>query len=123
LAPRKGRRRNSCAAHFWNSFGLFESQKLCYALLEKGRNHWRCQKLARRFLADVAALRCCGFAPLAQFGNTLYAWREEIACMWRFTRKQWNHQRIPRQNGSPATPSLRFRNFNNYRFRVNVMCS
>ena len=49
-------------------------------------NQKRCQKLARRFLADVGALRGCGFAPLVQLGNVLHAWREEIACMWRFTR-------------------------------------
>jgi hypothetical protein len=49
-------------------------------------NHKRCQKLARRFLADVGALRGCGLAPLVQLGNVLHAWREEIACTWRFTR-------------------------------------
>ena len=61
-------------------------QRLACLLLEKGQNHKRCQKLIRRFLGDVAALRCCGLAPLVQLGNTLYTWREEIACMGRFTR-------------------------------------
>ena len=61
-------------------------QRLAYLLLEKGRNPARCRKLARRFLRDVAALRCCGLAPLVTLGDTLYAWREEIAAMWRFTR-------------------------------------
>jgi hypothetical protein len=40
-------------------------------LLEKGRNQKRCQKLARRFLRDVASLRCCGLAPLVQLGPAL----------------------------------------------------
>ena len=57
-------------------------QRLCCVLLEEGRN----QKLARLFLRDVASLRCCGLAPLVQLGHTLYTWRDEIACMWRFTR-------------------------------------
>ncbi len=61
-------------------------QRLCYALLEKARNQKRCERLAHRFLRDIAALRCCGLAPLVQLGNTLHAWREEIATMWRFTR-------------------------------------
>ncbi len=61
-------------------------QRLCRVLLEKGCNQKRCHKLARRFLADVQALRCSGFAPLVQLGNTLFPWRKEIACTWRFTR-------------------------------------
>ena len=38
------------------------------------------------FLRDIAALRGCGFAPLVALGHTLFASREEIATMWRFTR-------------------------------------
>ena len=98
-------------------------QRLCYGLLEKGRNHRRCQKLARRFLADVAALRCCGFAPLVQLGNTLHAWREEIACMWRFTRNNGITEGFHTKMEVLQRQAYGFRNFNNYRLRVKVMCS
>lgn len=98
-------------------------QRLCYALLEKGRNHKRCQKLARRFLADVAALRCCGFAPLVQLGNTLFAWREEIACMWRFTRNNGVTEGFHTKMEVLQRQAYGFRNFQNYRLRVKVMCS
>jgi len=56
-------------------------QRLCYSLLEKSCNQRRCQKLARRFLRDIAALRGCELARLVALGNTLHCWREEIACM------------------------------------------
>jgi len=98
-------------------------QRLCYALLEKGRNQKRCQKLARRFLADVATLRCCGFAPLAQLGNTLFAWREEIACMWRFTRNNGITEGFHNKMEVLQRQAYGFRNFQNYRLRVRAMCS
>jgi len=98
-------------------------QRLCYALLEKSCNQKRCQKLARRFLADIAALRCCGFAPLAQLGNTLYSWREEIACMWRFTRNNGITEGFHTKMEVLQRQAYGFRNFQNYRLRVKVMCS
>jgi transposase len=64
---------------------LFKQRLYCL-LLEKAQNQKRCRRLAHRFLRQVAALRCGGFAPLAQLGNTPYSWRQEIAAMWRFSR-------------------------------------
>ena len=98
-------------------------QGLCYRLLEKGRNHKRCQKLARRFLGDVAALRCCGLAPLATLGDTLFTWREEIACMWRFTRNNGITEGFHTKMEVLQRQAYGFRNFQNYRLRVKVMCS
>ncbi len=42
--------------------------------------------LARRFLRAVYQLRQAGLPPLVQLGETLHAWRAEIAAMGRFTR-------------------------------------
>lgn len=98
-------------------------QRLTYLLLEKGRNQKRCQKLARRFLCDVAALRCCGFAPLVALGHTLYAWREEIATMWRFTRNNGITEGFHTKMEVLQRQAYGFRNFQNYRLRVKVMCS
>ena len=98
-------------------------QRLCALLLEKGRNHKRCRKLARRFLSHIAALRCCGFAPLAQLGHTLHSWREEIACMWRFTRNNGITEGFHTKMEVLQRQAYGFRNFQNYRLRVKVMCS
>jgi transposase len=98
-------------------------QRLTYLLLEKGRNHKRCQKLARRFVSGVAALRCCGFTPLQTLGDTLFAWREEIACMWRFTRNNGITEGFHTKMEVLQRQAYGFRNFQNYRLRVKVMCS
>lgn len=98
-------------------------QRLTCLLLEKARNHKRCRKLARRFLASVVALRCCGFTPLIQLGNTLHAWREEIACMWRFTRNNGIIEGFHNKMEVLQRQAYGFRNFQNYRLRVRVMCS
>jgi transposase len=98
-------------------------QRLAYLLLEKGRNQARCRKLARRFVRDVAALRCCGLAPLVALGNTLHAWREEIATMWRFTRNNGITEGFHTKMEVLQRQAYGFRNFQNYRLRVRVMCS
>jgi transposase len=98
-------------------------QRLCALLLEKGRNQKRCRKLAGRFLGHIAALRSCGLAPLVQLGQTLYAWREEIACMWRFTRNNGITEGFHTKMELLQRQAYGFRNFQNYRLRVKVMCS
>jgi len=98
-------------------------QRLCYLLLKKHRTAKQCQQLAHRFLRQVAALRCCGFAPLAQLGHTLYCWREEIACMWRFTRNNGITEGFHTKMEVLQRLAYGFRNFNSYRLRVKVMCS
>jgi transposase len=98
-------------------------QRLCYALLEKARNQRRCQHLAHRFLRDIAALRGCGFAPLMQLGHTLHLWREEIATMWRFTRNNGITEGFHTKMEVLQRQAYGFRNFQNYRLRVKVLCS
>ena len=98
-------------------------QRLCSLLLKKHRTAKQCHQLAHRFLRQVAALRCCGFAPLAQLGHTLYAWREEIACMWRFTRNNGITEGFHTKMEVLQRQAYGFRNFDNYRLRVKVMCS
>jgi transposase len=98
-------------------------QRLCYLLLEKRHNQKKCRQLATRFLRDVAALRCCGLAPLVALGNTLHAWREEIATMWRFTRNNGITEGFHTKMEVLQRQAYGFRNFQNYRLRVRVMCS
>jgi transposase len=98
-------------------------QRLCCSLLEKHQTQQRCRRLAQRFLRDVAALRCCGLAPLVQLGNTLYTWRDEIATMWRFTRNNGITEGFHTKMEVLQRQAYGFRNFQNYRLRVKVMCS
>ena len=55
----------------------------------------------------IADLKQAGFSPLVQLGNTLHSCRDEIATKMEVLQKQ----------------AYTFRNFQNYRLRVKVLCS
>jgi transposase len=98
-------------------------QKLCYLLLEKRRNQRRCQKLAPRLLRAISELRQAGLPSLVQLGDTLHSWRHEIATMWRFTRNNGITEGFHTKMEVLQRQAYGFRNFQNYRLRVKVMCS
>jgi transposase len=98
-------------------------QKLCYLLLEKRMNQKKCRELAPKLLRMIADLRAQGLAQLVQLGNTLHSWREEIATMWRFTRNNGITEGFHTKMEVLQRQAYGFRNFNNYRLRVKVMCS
>ncbi len=98
-------------------------QRLCYLLLKKHRTRRQCESLVPRFLRAVYELRQAGLAQLVQLGHTLASWSEEIVAMLRFTRNngiiEVFHNKMELINRQP----LGFRNFENYRLRVKVLCS
>ena len=98
-------------------------QRLCSLLMEKHHTRKKCEKLAPRLLRAIADLKGAGLAPLVQFGNTLHSWREEIATMWRFTRNNGITEGFHTKMEVLQRQAYGFRNFNNYRLRVKVMCS
>jgi transposase len=98
-------------------------QKLCALLAEKHSNQNRCRKLAPRLLRMIAELRQVGFASLKQLGDTLHSWREEIATMWRFTRNNGITEGFHTKMEVLQRQAYGFRNFQNYRLRVQVLCS
>jgi transposase len=98
-------------------------QKLCYLLLNKHCNQKKCSQLAPRFLRAVAELRDAKLGPLVQLGNTLHSWQEEIATMWRFTRNNGITEGFHTKMEVLQRQAYGFRNFNNYRLRVKVLCS
>ena len=97
-------------------------QKLCYLLLKKHRTRKQCQPLASRFLRAVQELRQSGFPQLATLGDTLYSWRNEIAAMWMFTRKNGITEGFHTKMEMISRQAFGFRNFENYRKRVKVLC-
>jgi transposase len=98
-------------------------QRLCSLLMEKHHNHRKCQKLAPRLLRAITQLQGAGLAPLVQLGNTLHSWREEIATMWRFTRNNGITEGFHTKMEVLQRQAYGFRNFQNYRLRVKVLCS
>jgi transposase len=98
-------------------------QKLCYLLLNKRLNQDKCRELAPRLLRMIALLREQPLPQMVQLGNTLHSWREEIATMWRFTRNNGITEGFHTKMEVLQRQAYGFRNFNNYRLRVKVMCS
>src|SRR5262249_17753100 len=64
-----------------------------------------------------------GFAQLVQLGQTLRSWQVEIATMWRFTRNNGITEGFHTKMEVLQRQAYGFRNFNNYRLRVKIMCS
>lgn len=98
-------------------------QRLCYLLLKKHKTRKQCEKLAPRFLRTITALQQSGLAALVTLGDTLYSWRDEIATMWRFTRNNGITEGFHTKMEVLQRQAYGFRNFENYRLRVKVLCS
>ena len=98
-------------------------QRLCYLLLKKHRTRTQCEPLARRFLRAVYQLRQAGLPQLVQLGQTLHSWSAEIATMWRFTRNNAITEGFHTKMEVLQRQAYGFRNFQNYRLRVKIMCS
>lgn len=98
-------------------------QKLCSLLLKKHRTRNQCAPLIQRLLRAIDALRHCGLPQMMQLGETLHSWRNEIACMWRFTRNNGITEGFHNKMELISRLAYGFRNFENYRRRVKVLCS
>jgi transposase len=98
-------------------------QRLCYLLLKKHKTRQQCQKLVPRFLRAVDQLRQAGLPQLVTLGDTLHAWSAEIVAMWRFTRNNGITEGFHTKMELLQRQAYGFRNFNNYRLRVKVLCS
>jgi len=98
-------------------------QRLCYLLLKKHRTRQQCEQLIPRFLRAVYQLRQAGLAPLVQLGQTLSNWSEEIVAMWRFTRNNGITEGFHNKMELINRQAYGFRNFENYRMRVQVLCA
>lgn len=98
-------------------------QRLCYLLLKKHKTRKQCAHLANRFLKALRDLREAGLAHLVQLGQTLTSWSVEIATMWRFTRNNGITEGFHTKMEVLQRQAFGFRNFQNYRLRVRIMCS
>jgi len=97
-------------------------QRLCYLLLKKHRTRKQCVRLIPRFLKAIHQLRQSGLPQLMQLGDTLHSWSQEIATMWRFTRNNGITEGFHNKMETISRQAYGFRNFQNYRLRVKVLC-
>ena len=98
-------------------------QHLCYLLLKKHRTRKQCAALIPHLLRAIDQLRNAVFPHLVTLGETLHSWKDEIGCMWRFTRNNGITEGFHNKMETISRVAYGFRNFENYRQRVKVLCS
>ena len=92
-------------------------------LMNKTLTKKRCQQLIPVFLDIIEKLKESPFKPLATLGKTFDSWKDEIACMWRFSKSNGITEGFHRKMKLIQRRAYGFRNFENYRVRVKVLCS
>lgn len=97
-------------------------EELCELLNQKHRTQKDCRPLISRLLYWIDQLRNSPFESLRTLGSTLSSWRDEIARMWRFTRNNGITEGFHTKMELIQRRAYGFRNFDNYRLRVIVMC-
>ena len=98
-------------------------QKLCRVLRWKTINHRKARRLVPYLVWMIEQLKSSAFPPLQQLGKTLWAWREEIVRMLRFTKTNGITEGFHTKMEMISRRAFGFRNFENYRLRVKVLCS
>lgn len=97
-------------------------QRLGRLLRFKHRRARQCRRLIPLFLGALRELARSGFQPLRQLGETLESWKEEIVRMWRFTKNNGITEGFHTKMEMISRRAFGFRNFENYRLRVKVLC-
>jgi transposase len=97
-------------------------QRLCRLLRFKHRTKVQCRRLVPHLLRAIDHLKSSSFHPLSQLGQTLDSWKEEIARMWRFTKNNGITEGFHTKMEMISRRAFGFRNFENYRLRVKVLC-
>lgn len=98
-------------------------QRLHRILMKKTMQAKRCQRIIPVFLRMITALKQSPFKRLVTLGKTLYQWREEVVRMWRFKKNNGITEGFHRKMKLIQRRAYGFRNFENYRLRVRVLCS
>jgi transposase len=97
-------------------------EELCALLREKHRTKRACRPLIRQLLYWIDQLKDSPFSAMQTLAKTLESWSEEIARMWRFTKNNGITEGFHTKMELIQRRAYGFRNFNNYRLRVIVLC-
>lgn len=97
-------------------------EELCSLLNIKHRTKPACRPLVAELLRWIQQLKDSPFEAFRTLGATLSSWREEIARMWRFTKNNGITEGFHTKMEMIQRRAYGFRNFDNYRLRVIVLC-
>ncbi len=97
-------------------------QDLNELLRKKAKNKSACKKYVSDLLERIRQLKEIPFAPLQTLGKTLHSWQEEVARMFRYVKNNGITEGFHRKMKLIQRRAYGFRNFENYRLRVRVLC-
>lgn len=98
-------------------------QDLLRLLRMKKLKKQECRKIIPEYLWMIEELKKINFKHLQTLGHTLESWKEEIARMFRFTKNNGITEGLHTKMEMISRRAYGFRNFENYRLRVRVLCS
>ena len=102
---------------------LYDAMHRLRALLTlKHQTKRACRPLAKKLLDFIDELKASAFPPLLTLAQTLSAWREPLAAMWRFTKNNGITEGFHRKFKLIQRRAYGFKNFSNYRLRVIAQC-
>ena len=97
-------------------------QDLLRLLRMKRLNQNDCRKILGEYLWMIEELKKTKFRSLQTLGYTLENWKEEIARMFRFSKTNGITEGLHNKMEMISRRAYGFRNFENYRLRVRVLC-
>jgi len=97
-------------------------QELHQLLMHKRQTQHSVRNIIPQFLNSISQLKESGFAPMQTLGQSLDDWKEEIARMWRFTKNNGITEGFHRKMKLIQRRAYGFKNFENYRLRVRILC-
>ena len=97
-------------------------EELCMLLNRKHQTKKACRPLAAQLIHWIEQLKGSPFEAFRTLAATLSLWRDEIARMWRFTKNNGITEGFHTKMEMIQRRACGFRNFDNYRLRVIVLC-
>lgn len=98
-------------------------QNLMLLLNQKAASYKKCKKkLVPQLLKFIEMLKESGFEMFKKLGKTMETWQSEIGRMFRFTKTNGITEGFHRKMKLIQRRAYGFRNFENYRLRVRILC-
>ena len=98
-------------------------QDLLRILRMKRLTKRECRNIIPEYLWMIEELKKTPFKHLQRLGYTMDSWKEEIARMFRFSKTNGITEGLHNKMEMISRRAYGFRNFENYRLRVRVLCS
>lgn len=97
-------------------------QDLLRLLRMKGLCQRQCRRVLPEFVWILEELKRTPLPHLRSLGETLDSWKEEVARMFRFSKTNGITEGLHNKMEMVSRRAYGFRNFENYRLRVRVVC-